>query len=192
MKRSMKRAWALPHQTGAQYSAVEWTRGKVAVANVGEPANSLKNATCDVSFWRSVSRCRERPVPRYSEVFGVGTKGRVSSLKFTFSSGLHTLLLRWKTADNVFVVLSFNYQVRSGLEIFTYHVFAEHSFHCLPVSTSMHDGYIGGVSYAYFLETVFDKSEVCCWKEGVLRRIPVGRHSWGVVTCSVCCCLLLN
>ena len=38
-------------------------------------------------------------------------KGRVSLLKLSFSSGFASLLMRRKTADTVFVVLSFNFQV---------------------------------------------------------------------------------
>jgi len=44
--------------TGAQYSAVEWTRAKVAVLNIIAPApqpelaSHLRSMTCDVSFLR--------------------------------------------------------------------------------------------------------------------------------------------
>jgi len=38
MGESMRQVWALRHQTGTQYSAVEWTRAKVAVLNVVAPA----------------------------------------------------------------------------------------------------------------------------------------------------------
>jgi len=61
---SMRRVWALRHQTGAQYSAVEWTRARVAVRNAvvpapqPEPASRHRSATHDVSFLRSDSRCR--------------------------------------------------------------------------------------------------------------------------------------
>jgi len=61
---SIRRVWSLQHQTGAQYSAVEWTRTRVAVRNIAapapqpEPANHFRSATRDVSFLRSVSRCR--------------------------------------------------------------------------------------------------------------------------------------
>ena len=58
MARSMRRVWALPHQTEAQYSAVKWTRAKVAVRNVTspaasqpEPASRIKGATREVSFF---------------------------------------------------------------------------------------------------------------------------------------------
>ena len=34
MTRSMRRVWALRHQAGAQYSAVEWTRARVAIRSV--------------------------------------------------------------------------------------------------------------------------------------------------------------
>jgi len=38
MAGSMRQVWALRHQTGAQYSAVEWTRDRVAVRRVAVPA----------------------------------------------------------------------------------------------------------------------------------------------------------
>jgi len=57
MEGSMKRVWALRHQTGAQYSAVECTR-VVAPAPQPEPASHLKSATRDISFLRSDSMCR--------------------------------------------------------------------------------------------------------------------------------------
>jgi len=61
---SVRRVWALRHQTGAQYSAVEWTRDRVAIRNgippapQPEPASRLRSTTCDVIFLRSDSRCR--------------------------------------------------------------------------------------------------------------------------------------
>ena len=55
----MWRVCELRHQTGAQYSAVEWTRARVAVRRVfapvphPEPASRLKSATRADSFLRS-------------------------------------------------------------------------------------------------------------------------------------------
>ena len=46
--------------------------------------------------------------PRY---VGSEQKGRVSLLWLTFRSLLASLLLRWKTANTAFVILSFNFQV---------------------------------------------------------------------------------
>jgi len=37
---SMRRVWALRHQTGVHYSAAEWTKIKVAVRNIVAPAPS--------------------------------------------------------------------------------------------------------------------------------------------------------
>jgi len=72
-------------------------------------------ASCDVIRERPVQRysevIRERPVQRYSEVFGLGAEERVSLLYLTFSSRLASMLLRWKAADTVSVVLSFSFQV---------------------------------------------------------------------------------
>ena len=48
---SVRRVWALRHQTGAQYSVVEWTMARVAICNVvapapqPEPASRLRSAT---------------------------------------------------------------------------------------------------------------------------------------------------
>ena len=64
MAGSIGLVWALRHQAGAQYSAVECTRAKVAVRNVVAPAPQPKSAsrfervTCGVSFFRSDLRCR--------------------------------------------------------------------------------------------------------------------------------------
>jgi len=46
--------------------------------------------------------------PRY---LGSEQKGRVALLYLTLSSHLVSLLLRWKAADTVFVVLNFNFHV---------------------------------------------------------------------------------
>jgi len=110
----MRRVRALRHQTGAQYSAVECTKVRVAVCRVIAPApqpeaaSHLRSATRDVSFLRSDSRCRRyasdlsNVTPRYS---GSEQKGRVSLLYLTFSSRIASLLLGWKAADTVFVAL---------------------------------------------------------------------------------------
>jgi len=64
MAGSMRRVWALRHQTGAWYSAVECTRARVTVRKVvapapqPDPASRLRSATRDVGFLRSDSRCR--------------------------------------------------------------------------------------------------------------------------------------
>jgi len=56
---------------------------------------------------------RERPVQRYSEEQYLGSeqKGRVLLLWLAFNSRLASLLLRWMTAETVFVVLKFSFQV---------------------------------------------------------------------------------
>jgi len=83
---SIRRVWVLRHQTGAQFSAVEYTRARVAVRNVVatapqlEPASHLKSATRDVIFLRNDSRYR-RYVSDLSNVtptyLGSGQKGRI-------------------------------------------------------------------------------------------------------------------
>ena len=108
------------NQTGAQYSAVECTKARVAIRRVvdpahqPEPASRLRRATRDVSFFRSDSRCRRyvsdlsKVTPRY---LGSEQKRRISLLCLTLSSRLASLLLRWKAVDTVFVVLNFSFQV---------------------------------------------------------------------------------
>jgi len=99
----------------AQYSAVECTMASVAVRNIvapepqPEPVSCLRSVERDVSFLRSDSRCQQYVSNLYNitlRFLGSEQKGRVSLLKLTFSSHLASLLLRWKTADAVFVVLS--------------------------------------------------------------------------------------
>jgi len=88
-------------------------RNAVAPAPQPEGASCLRIATCNVSFFLSDSRCQRyvsdlsNVTPRY---MGSDQKGRVSLLKLTFSSRLPSLLLRWKTADTIFVVLSFSFK----------------------------------------------------------------------------------
>jgi len=111
MAGSMRRVWALRHQTGAQYSAVECSKARVAIRNVvapapqPEPASRFRSARRDVSFLQSDSRCRRyvsdlsNVTPRY---LGSEQKGRVSLLYLTLNSRLASLLLlRWKAADTV-------------------------------------------------------------------------------------------
>jgi len=65
MAGSVKLVRALQHQTGAQCSAIECTRAKVAISSIvapafhPEPASHLKSTTHDVSFLRSDSRCQQ-------------------------------------------------------------------------------------------------------------------------------------
>ena len=73
----MRWVWELRHPAGGQYSAVDWTRVKVAVRNVvatapqPEPARRLKFATRNVNFLLSDSRCKRyvsdqfKVAPRY-------------------------------------------------------------------------------------------------------------------------------
>jgi len=83
MAESMRRVWALQHQTGMQFSAVEWTKAKVAVCNVVAPTPSQASelpqeyeAWCQLfAKWLKVSVLRERPVQHYSEIFGLKAQG---------------------------------------------------------------------------------------------------------------------
>ena len=161
----MRWAWALWHQTGAQYSAVEWTRARVAFRSIAlapqpEPASRLKSATCAVNFLRSISRCR-RNVSDLSNVspthLGSEQRDRVSSLWLAFSSRLASLLLRWKTADTVFVLLSFSFQVWRHSYTVAMSLLSTPS----PAYQSPSACMIARSSaYTYFLETVVGRSEM--------------------------------
>jgi len=111
----------------------------VAPAPLPEPASHLRSATRNVSCLRSDSRCRRyvsdlsNVTPRY---LGSEQKGIVVLLKLTFSSRLASLLLRLKTANTFFVVLSFSFQVwRYSPSV----VLGQRPFHCLPITICMHD-----------------------------------------------------
>ena len=187
---SIKRVWALRHQTGAQYSAVEWIRARVTVRNVvapaphPEPASRLRSTTRDVSFLRSDSRCR-RYVSDLSNVtaryLGSEQKGRISLLKLTFSSRLASLLLRRKTADTVFVVLSFSFQVWSIHLVLPCSCSAP-----LPLPANLHQhAWLRVRQHMHTFWRWWLAGQRCrCSTEGAPGQIPVGRRSWGVVTCS--------
>ena len=89
-------------------------RNVVAPTPQPEPASRLRRTTRDVSFLRSDSRCQWY-VSDLSSItlryLGSEQKGRVSLLHLTFSSCFASSLLRRKTADTVFVVLSFSFYV---------------------------------------------------------------------------------
>ena len=81
--------------------------------NLSQSHHAASSVTRDVNFLRSDSRCRRyvsdlsNCTPRY---LGSEQEGYVS-LWLTLCSRLASLFLRWKTADAVFVVLSFSVQV---------------------------------------------------------------------------------
>ena len=193
MAESISRVWALRHQTGAQYSAVECTKARVAIHRVvapapqSEPESHISSTTRDVIFLRSDSRCRRyvsdlsNVTPRY---LGSEHKGRISLLKLTFSSRLASLLLRWKTAGTVFVVLIFSLQVWSYSP----------SVACpwsgpLPLTANLHQ-------HAWLLDHQpmhtfwrwWLAGQRCrCWRKGAPGQIPVRPCSWAVVTCFFVC-----
>jgi len=170
------------HQTGAQWTAVECTRARVAVRRVAtpapqpEPASRLRSATCDVSFLRSDSRCLQyvsdlsNVTPRH---LGSEQKGRVLLLKMTSISRLASLLLRCKAADTVFVVLSFSFQVWRYSSTVAMSLVSAPSTACHAVSMSMHDCYRSS-AYAYILETVVGRSEMYMLKRRGARTDPCG------------------
>jgi len=92
--------------------------------------------------------------PRY---LGSEQRGRISLLKLTFSSRLASLLLGWKAADTVFVMLSFSFQVwRYSSTVAT--DLAEHpsTAHQSPSACMI----VRSSAYAYFLGMVLGRSEL--------------------------------
>ena len=165
MTGSMRPVWVLQHQRGAQYSAVEWTKARVAVRNVvapapqPEPASHLKSARCDLNFLQSDSRCRQymRVLSNITPMYvGYEQKGRLSLLWLTFSSRLASLL-RQKIANAAFVVLGINFQFWRYSPVVAMSLLSTPSHACQSPSACMIARLL---AYAYFLETVAGKSEV--------------------------------
>ena len=105
-----------PDRRTVGYSPVECTRARVAIRILVAPAPQPEPAShLDVSFSWSDSRCL-----RYVSDLSNFTprkldweqKGRIFLLYLTsLSSRLASLLLRWKAADTICVVLRFSFQV---------------------------------------------------------------------------------
>ena len=102
MTRSMRRVWALRHQTGAQYSAVEWSRSRVTIRSVfaAAPQAGASKPPQECEAWcqlfaksRKVSAIHERlsnvTPTRYLDS---EQKDRDLLLRLTFSS---CLARRW-------------------------------------------------------------------------------------------------
>ena len=121
------------HQTAVQYSAVEWTRAKVAVRNVvaptpqSEPTSCLKSAMRDVSFFLMLLRGIWSQAEGQDFVVDV-------DFQLTFS----VLVVKMEGCPQHLCCAELKL---SGLEVLTYgcYVLVQHPFHCLPVPISMHD-----------------------------------------------------
>jgi len=178
--KSMRRVWTLSYQAGNQYCIVEWTRAKVATTNdissalQPKPASCLfKSVTRDVSFLRSDSRCRGYVSNLFNvtaRYLGSEQKDRVSLLKLTFSSRLASSLLRWKTVDTIFAVLSFSFQVWRYLPRVAISLLSIPSTVCQPPCMIARSSV-----YAYFLERVIGKSEVYMWKRRGAKTDSFGK-----------------
>jgi len=111
---------------------------------------------------------------------GSEQKDRVSLLWLTFSSRLASLLLRWKTADTDFVVLSFSFQV------WRYSIHVRLSCLCwepLPLPASLHQQVwlLDHQRMHTFWRLCLAGQRFRCWREGMPGRILVRRRSWGIV-----------
>jgi len=106
-----------------------------------------------------------------SRYLGSEKKGRVSLLKLTFISRLASLLLRWKAADTVFLMLSFSFEVWSYSPTVAMSLLCTLSSVCQSPSACM---IARSSAYANFLETVVGKSEMQMMKRKGARRDPCG------------------
>jgi len=124
--------------------------------------------------------CSRNVTPR---CFGSEQKDRVLLLKLTFSSCLASLLLRWKTADTVFVVLSFSFQVWRYSPSVAIRCSAP-----LPPPANLHQhAWLLSRQHMHTFWRWWLAGKRCrCWIVWVPEQIPVGLCSWGVVTCSFC------
>jgi len=109
--RSMRQVWALRHQTGAQYSAVEWTRVRWLFAKLllQHPSQVPQewNTWCQLfTKWLEVSAVQDCPVQDSSEVCGLGTKGQGFVVLVDFQLTFIFRVVEVKTANIAFVVLS--------------------------------------------------------------------------------------
>jgi len=91
------------------------------------------------------------------QIFGLDQKGWILLMSLTFSSCLASLLLRWKTADTVFVVLNSNFQVWMYSSMVSMSLFNTPFTACQPPSACV-NAILS--AYAYFLEAMVGKSEV--------------------------------
>ena len=95
MAGSIRQVWALRHQAGVQYSAVECTRARVTIRRViapapqPDPGSCLRSATRDVNFLRSDSRCR-RYVSDLSKIrSGVWARSRMAGFRCCIRLSAH-------------------------------------------------------------------------------------------------------
>jgi len=118
-----------------------------------------------------VSAIPERPVERYSKVQYLDSeqKGIVLLLRLAFASRLASLLLRWKNADTVFIVLRFSFQVWICSPTVAMPMLSTPSTACQSRSACT---IARSLTYACFLETVFGRS--------ALRRLRAAASSSGL------------
>jgi len=104
--------------------------------------------------------------PRY---LGSEQKGRISLLQLTLSSRLASLLLRWKAVHTVLMVLSYSFQVWRYSATVAMSLLSTPCTACQSPSACM---IARSSTYAYFLETVVDRSEMLQGR--VARTDPCG------------------
>ena len=163
---------------GWKYQARVDTERVAAPAPQLEPASRLRSVEHDVSFLRSDLRCW-RYVSDLSNVtlryLGSEQKSRVVLLYLTLSSRLASLLLRMKTADTVFVVLNFSFQVWRYSPTVNMSLVCAHSTAWQSPSACM-IARSSSSAYAYFLRWLLADRRCRCWTVMAPGQIPVGRH----------------
>jgi len=188
MMGSMRWVWAPRHQTGAQYSAVEWTRARVAVRNVVasapqlEPASRLRSATRDVSFLRNDSRCRRyvsdlsNVTPRY-----LGWSRRGGFRCWSWLSAHVWLPCCWD--GRLLTPFSWCWALASKSGVI--HVVLPCPCSAplsLPANLHQHARLPGRQHMHTFWRWWLADQRCRRWTVGAPGQIPVGRRSWGVVS----------
>jgi len=118
---SVRQLWALWHQTGVQYSTVEWNRARVAICSVVAPVPSqtqqttswvwrwcIMSASCEVT--QGVSDTWATCLTLLQGIWVWSRRTGFCCCGWLLAQVLLSLLLRWKTANTIFVVLSLSFQ----------------------------------------------------------------------------------
>ena len=179
MARPMRRVWA-----EAQYSVVEWSRAKVAVATLllqhpwqsQQATSSVRRAMstfCDVT-WLKVSEICERPAQRYSAIFGLKAKGQGFVVVVDFWLTFSFLVVEVEGCQHLFLVMSFSFHFWRILHIVTMSL---RSTPCTVCSLYQHTWLLGLQRMHAFWRRWLAGQGCRCWREGMPRRITVWRHS---------------
>ena len=132
----------------------------VALAPQPQPASRLKSATRNVNFfakWLRVSAIRERPVKRYSEVFGFGAESQGFVVVFDFRLTISFLVVEMEDCVHRCSRSELSLHVWRYSLMVAIPLLSTPSTTCQSPSACM---IARSSAYVYFLETVVGKSEM--------------------------------